>query len=112
MIISTRPIGRENRKTYEDNNTLHIVLPGLDQCLIVAFRLSYIDRPKLGGSLVVFFSIMDFTLIADDNGLLVWMSITFDGHCLGHYRCGFLRAILFPSIFKQALKYDYSLKLE
>jgi hypothetical protein len=34
----------------------------------VALGLSYIDRPKFGGSLVIFFSIMGFTLIPDDDG--------------------------------------------
>ena len=74
----------------------------------MALSLSYVDRPKLGGSLVIFFCIMGFTLIDNDDWVLAWMSIRTTAFHKFHNlrRGGFLRVTLFPS----TLKYDDFIK--
>jgi hypothetical protein len=65
-----------SRKTYEDKNTLHIILPGLDLCFVVTFSLIDVDRPKLGGSLVIFFGIGRLVRVIGDDGCLAGTPIT------------------------------------
>ena|SRR6266851_3724173 len=81
---------------HKNKDAFHIILPGLDQCLIVVLGLFYVDRPKFGGSLIIFFSIMGLVSVAEDRGSLIEALITLysrwrDGHLryilLSHFPC-------------------------
>jgi len=63
-------------KTYENDDPFHIVLPGFDQCLVVAFGFFHINRPKLDGPLVVLLGFMRVESVCGDRMSLAEMFVT------------------------------------